>query len=90
MIIVDEALAKRERDGKPIRFGLVGAGYMGRGIALQVLKYVKGMRLAAISNRTLPEAIRAYNQAGVEPKKVDNLDEFEDSVVPTKQCRSII
>lgn len=80
MIIVDEALAKRERDGKPIRFGLVGAGYMGRGIALQVLKYVKGMRLAAISNRTLPEAIGAYNQAGVEPKKVDNLDEFEDSV----------
>ena len=36
MIIVDKPLAQREAQGRPIRIGLVGAGFMGRGIALQL------------------------------------------------------
>jgi predicted homoserine dehydrogenase-like protein len=81
MIIVDEALARREKEGNPVRFGLVGAGYMGRGIALQVLKYVKGMRLVCISNRTLGEAERAYRQGGVESTTVvTSLDQLEDAI----------
>ena len=35
MIIVDTALQKREAEGQPIRVAMVGAGFMGRGIALQ-------------------------------------------------------
>jgi len=31
MIIVDRALKKREEEGKPIRVGMIGAGFMGRG-----------------------------------------------------------
>jgi predicted homoserine dehydrogenase-like protein len=70
MIIVDSALAKREAEGRPLRVGLVGAGYMGRGIAMHFLPQVVGMRLVAISNRTLAEAARAYAQGGVEKPRV--------------------
>jgi predicted homoserine dehydrogenase-like protein len=59
MIIVDTALEQREREGRPIRIALVGAGYMGRGIAFQMLR-TRGMRLVAIANRTLSEAVRAF------------------------------
>ena len=66
MIIVDAALERREREGRPIRVGLVGAGYMGRGIALEFLTPIAGMRLVAIANRTLADAARAYREAGVD------------------------
>jgi predicted homoserine dehydrogenase-like protein len=66
VIIIDTLLAKREADNRPIQVGLVGAGYMGRGIALQVLTATKGMRLAAVANRTLDNAARAYRQGGVD------------------------
>ncbi len=66
MIIVDSALEQREREGRPVRVGLVGAGYMGRGIAFQMAR-MRGIRLVAITNRTLSEAARAYREAGVAP-----------------------
>ncbi len=65
MIIVDRALERREKENKPINVGLIGAGFMGRGLALQLSAAAPGMRLAAISNRTLENAFRAYEEAGV-------------------------
>ena len=64
MFIVDRELEKRARAGNPVRVGMVGAGFMARGIALQMLKYVRGMELVAISNRRVEEARRAYAEAG--------------------------
>jgi len=85
MIIVDTALIKREREGNPIRVGMVGAGYMGRGIALQVQKYVKGMKLAAISNRTLSQAEKAYTQAGVKTvETVETVAQLEQTIAQNK------
>ena len=66
MIIVDKALEERHNDDNPIRVAMVGAGYMGRGIALQIITATPGMRLVAISNRTLSEARRAYQEAGID------------------------
>lgn len=66
MVIVDTALNRLEGQDTPIRVGLIGAGYMGRGVALQIIRYTKGMRLAAIANRTLPAAEKAYRMAGIE------------------------
>jgi predicted homoserine dehydrogenase-like protein len=63
--IVDTALAQREADGKPIRVGMVGAGFMARGTALQIISYTKGMRLVAIGNRTVERARQAYTEAGI-------------------------
>lgn len=66
MIIVDTALERRHKENHPIRVAMVGAGFMGRGIALQICRYVKGMKLVAIANRNLESAERAYREAGVE------------------------
>jgi predicted homoserine dehydrogenase-like protein len=66
MIIVDTALARRLAERNPVRVAMVGAGYMARGIALQILTAMPGIRLVAVSNRTLPQAQRVYREAGVE------------------------
>ena len=60
MIIIDSALRKRAEQGKPIRVGMVGAGFMGRGVALNILNNVSGMDIVAISNRNIEGAERAY------------------------------
>jgi predicted homoserine dehydrogenase-like protein len=65
MIIVDTALARREAEGRPIRVGMIGAGFMARGIANQIANSVPGMRLLAIANRTPANALRAFAEAGV-------------------------
>jgi len=81
MIIIDSALEKRREEGNPIRVGLVGAGFMGRGIALQILSAVPGMRLVGISNRTISEAERAYTQAGVDStQKVETVSQLDQAL----------
>ena len=65
MSILRRALEKRTAAGDPIRVGLVGAGFAGRGFALRVLTGFPGIRLVAIANRTVAEAERAYRDAGV-------------------------
>lgn len=72
MIIIDNALEKLEKENKPIRVGMIGAGFQGRGVALQIIKCKKGMRLSAISNRTLEKAKSVYKQAGIKKIKVIN------------------
>lgn len=66
MIIVDKALEKRLEEGDPITVGLVGAGFMGRGIALQILGAFPSIRLAGISNRNIAGAQRAYTEGGID------------------------
>ncbi|UBV44329.1 SAF domain-containing protein (plasmid) [Deinococcus taeanensis] len=66
MILVDRALQAREDAGQPVRVGMIGAGFMGRGVANQIINSVPGMRLVAVANRTLTTARRAYLEAGVE------------------------
>ncbi len=81
MIIVDSALQKLHEEGKPIRVGMIGAGFMGRGIALQVCNFVPGMKLVAISNRTLEKAAAVYAEAGVsEAFAVENVSALEDNI----------
>ena len=65
MIIVDRALCARAEGGNPVSFALYGAGFMGRGLANQVLNYTPGLRLAVIVNRTIEAAILAYTDFGV-------------------------
>ncbi len=82
MILVDSALEKLEREGKPIRVAMVGAGFMGRGVALQIIQSCKkGMRLVAIANRNLAGAKRAYTEAGVnDVYKVKTTGELSDNI----------
>ena len=62
---VDAALRERESKGQPIRVGMIGAGATGRAIALQLGTPVPGIRLVAISNRTIAHGERAFREAGV-------------------------
>jgi len=73
VIILDKALQERHDAGRPIRVGLIGSGFMGRGITLQIAKSVPGMEVAAIYSRSLDDAGRAYAQAAIaDPVAVDS------------------
>lgn len=80
MIIVDTALRKRSDANNPIKVGLIGAGYIGRGVVLQIARAFPGMKTVAVANRTLSKAKRAYNEAGIDSyetaSSVRNLDEI--------------
>jgi len=65
MILVDTALRKRHEEGKPVRVAMIGAGFMARGVANQIVNSTPGMSLVAIANRTPANAERAYREAGV-------------------------
>lgn len=82
MIIVDKALQKRQEQGDPIRVGMVGAGFMGRGIALQIFNSTPGMDLVAISNRSLDGAKRVYREVGQQDVDVveGSLSQLEQSI----------
>ena len=73
MIIVDRALEAREAANNPIRVGMIGAGFMARGIANQILNTTKGMKLVAISNRTAEKAADAYQYAGAAKEDIQQV-----------------
>jgi predicted homoserine dehydrogenase-like protein len=80
MILVDTALERRRAEGRPIRIGMVGAGFQGHGIALQILKSVPGIQLCAIAARSIGKAISCYEQAGIRPELVDSQPALERAV----------
>ncbi|MCL6751987.1 Gfo/Idh/MocA family oxidoreductase [Nostoc sp. CCCryo 231-06] len=85
MIIIDRALQTRAAAGNPIKVGMIGAGFMGRGIANQIVNSVPGMELVAISNRQIDPAKQAYSEAGIEDiQVVATVSELEDAIANGK------
>ena len=85
MIIIDRALRSRAAAGNPIKVGMIGAGFMGRGIANQIVNSVPGMELVAISNRQIDAAKQAYSEAGIEDiQVVATVSELEDAIANGK------
>jgi predicted homoserine dehydrogenase-like protein len=64
MIIVDNALKAREAEGRPIRVGMIGAGFMGQGLTNQITNSVPGMRMAAVYNRKPERAFHVFRYSG--------------------------
>jgi predicted homoserine dehydrogenase-like protein len=64
MVIVDRALRAREEQGRPIRVGMLGAGFMGQGLTNQIENSVPGMRMAAVFNRKPERAVGVYEYSG--------------------------
>jgi predicted homoserine dehydrogenase-like protein len=78
MILIDKALEKLQLEGKPIRVGMVGAGFMASGVALEIIKYRQGIVLVGIANRSQEKAKKAFGQAGItDVKTVSSLEEVE-------------
>ncbi len=87
MIMVDQALEKRKQAGNPVRVAMVGAGFMGRAIALNILTGVPGMDLVAIANRSLDGARRAYCEAGIDSVvTADNRQDLERAIASGKHA----
>jgi len=85
MIIIDKALEQREKEGKPIRVGMMGAGFMARGITLQILNYTKGIRLVAISNRHVEKAQKVYKDSGAKVIITTRSQKKFDSAIENKK-----
>ena len=82
MILVDDALRARQEQGKPIRVGMIGAGFMARGLTNQIVNSVPGMKVVAIYNRRIERAIDAFTYASDElkPVVVETQDALEDAL----------
>jgi predicted homoserine dehydrogenase-like protein len=81
MIIIDTALAKLEAEGRPIRVGMMGAGFMGKGLALQMCGVVRGIRLVAIASRRTDEGLRVYREAGIpDAKTADTVSDLSGRI----------
>jgi predicted homoserine dehydrogenase-like protein len=98
MVIVDTALQERHQNNTPIRVGLIGAGYIGRGIVLQIARAFPGMEPVAVYNRTLSRARQAYDEARIDGvEHVHSVAELDDAIAggrpaitddPTLLCRA--
>lgn len=64
-MIYDTLLKARAAEGKPVRVGMFGAGFMAKGITNQIVNSVPGMDLAVICNRNIERARQAFETAGV-------------------------
>lgn len=80
MIIVDSALKEREAAGRPVRVGIVGAGFIGRGVVHQIETAVPGMAVAAVANRTRAKAEEAYALAGRTAQCVSNAAALDEAI----------
>ena len=65
MIIVDNAIRQRMETGRPIVVGMYGAGFMARGMLVNVERHMKVVHVAAICNRNVERAINAFLDAGI-------------------------
>ncbi|MET0288759.1 MAG: SAF domain-containing protein [Pseudoxanthomonas sp.] len=63
--MIDRLLQQRHAEGRPIRVGLYGAGFMAKGIVNQIVHSVPGMVLSVICNRNVDKAIGAFALAGL-------------------------
>lgn len=81
MIIIDTALKRRAEERNPVKVAMVGSGFMGRGIALQICNYVSGMELVAIANRDVENARHAYAESGLaNVHEVTSVSQLEENI----------
>ncbi len=76
MHIIDNALRRRAEEGRPIRVGMIGAGFMADGLTNQIVNSTPGMELVAIANRTPEKAAALFTKAGVPSRRVDTQAAF--------------
>lgn len=70
MMVIDRQLKELEAQGKHIGVALIGAGFMARGIAIQLLNYTPGIKLIGIANRTPEKAKAILHEAKAESRGV--------------------
>lgn len=86
MILVDTALQRRHAEGRPVLFGMFGAGFMAKGVANQLGRYLRGIRLASVCNRTVDAAVAMCLAAGINDVEVVDSVEHLDRVIDRGGC----
>jgi predicted homoserine dehydrogenase-like protein len=80
VIILDLALAERAEAGEPVRVAVVGAGFMGRGVAARAMS-VPGVELVAVSNRTIAKAVELFEESGREQtRRIETAGELDEAI----------
>jgi len=72
VILVDNALKAREAEGRPIRVGLIGSGFMAQGLANTIANSVPGMSVVAIYGRRPERAAGIVEYSGLEGASVSS------------------
>lgn len=72
MIVVDTLLRDRQAQGSPVGVGLVGAGFMARGLINQIVNSTPGMQVVVVCNRTPAKAHTAITEAGATPRAAES------------------
>jgi predicted homoserine dehydrogenase-like protein len=70
MLLVDRALKEREEAGKPVRVGIVGAGFMSQGLTNQIANSIPGMCVVAVSNRRPQRALDVLRYSGFDDSRI--------------------
>jgi predicted homoserine dehydrogenase-like protein len=79
--IIRRAIDERQAAGNPIRVGIVGAGFAGRGVALRIVSGYPGISVVGIANRTIEEGERGYRDAGIDSfVRVSSAAELERAI----------
>ena len=69
MLNMNWKLEQREKEGKLIKTGIVGAGQMGRGMVTQMV-LMKGITPAIVSDIIVENAVHAFKYAGVKDEDI--------------------
>ena len=56
MILIDNALKQRAKEGRPVRVAIAGAGFMARGLANRIVNTTPGMVLTGVYARKIERA----------------------------------
>lgn len=78
MLNMNRKLLKWEAEGKEIKVGIVGAGQMGRGMVVEMVK-MHGIKPAALSDIVIQNAISAFKMAGVAEDDIAEAKTLEEA-----------
>ena len=93
MIVVDELLARRAREGRPVGVAVAGAGFMARGLLRHIATSVPGLQVRAVFARREEQATATLDFAGLQGARVtDDVDELTgtDGVEVVVDCTGAV
>src|SRR5437016_10425565 len=85
-------LQRREARKDPVRTGVIGAGFMGKGLVYQLSK-MPGMHPALVCNRTVDKAVAAYVESGYRKQDIfisDDPERLANAVAEKRPCVSCV
>ncbi len=74
MIVTDVLLARRAEEGRPLRVGIAGSGFMATGLINHIVNTVPGMEVAAVYARRPEQARASLGVAGLPEERLAEVE----------------